>query len=332
MYTLGLDLAKENFTARLLDQDGHSVGKVETFGSSAAGLRKLVKWLPDALNTRVVFESTGVYGKPVIEGLGGMVASLHQLNPRVMKRFATSMIQTKTDHADAHSIAEVGHMLATSRPKALMNALVVFDVKREDLALWTAEYHRLSVDRARLKCRLDAIRYNPAPAAKQIAKGYRVELRLLVKRAKQTAEKMAEAFKAYDQTMMDLLLSIPGIGDVTSAALAAKVPSINLFESADALKGYLGLYPKRTQSGKSESPSHMASHGPALIRGLMWNCAKSAARHNPACTALYKRLIAKGKHKTTAFGAVARKLVQIIYGVLKNQRPFFFPEQRLSPA
>ena len=76
----------------------------------------------------------------------------------------------------------------------------------------------------------------------------------------------------------------------------------------------------------------MANHGPALIRDALWNCAKVAARFNPPCKALYERLRAKGKHAAACFGAVARKLVQIIYGVLKSKRSFSFTENCLSPA
>jgi transposase len=322
MYTLGMDLAKDSFTACLLDEAGGQIGKVESSASSAAGLRKLVKWLPDAPATRAVFESTGVYGKPIIHGLHGLLASLHQLNPRTVKRFATSMTQTKTDHADAAAIARVGHMLALSQPGVLDHAAVVFAQPREDLCLWTAEYHRLRVDAVRLKCRMDGLKHNPAPAATEILDLHRAQLKSLLQRTKLVAAKMAQAFSVCDEGTMNLLQSIPGIGPVASSAIAAKVPCIDRFRSADALKGFLGMYPRRTQSGRSEGPSRMAHHGPALVRGVLWNCAKSAARYNPACKALFLRLRAKGLHAASCYGAVVRQLVQIIYGVLKHKKPF----------
>jgi hypothetical protein len=42
--------------------------------------------------------------------------------------------------------------------------------------------------------------------------------------------------------------------------------------------------------------------------------------------ALFDRLIAKGKLYGQAIGAVLRKLVQTVYGVLKSQTPFYFPQ------
>jgi len=82
------------------------------------------------------------------------------------------------------------------------------------------------------------------------------------------------------------------------------------------------MYPRRRQSGKREARSHMATHGNKLMRHMLWNAAKSAARHNPVCKELFDRLVAKGKTEPAAYGAVARKLVQSIYGVLKNKTMF----------
>jgi len=47
-----------------------------------------------------------------------------------------------------------------------------------------------------------------------------------------------------------------------------------------------------------------------------------AARHNPVCCELFERLIAKGKTTPAAYGAVARKLVPIINGVMKSLTTF----------
>jgi len=66
----------------------------------------------------------------------------------------------------------------------------------------------------------------------------------------------------------------------------------------------------------------MATHGSQLMRHMLWNAAKCAARHNPVCRALFERLIARGKSAPAAYGAVARKLVQIIYGVLRSLTMF----------
>ncbi len=48
----------------------------------------------------------------------------------------------------------------------------------------------------------------------------------------------------------------------------------------------------------------------------------TATRYNPDIKAQYERLTGKGKSKMSALGAAMRKLVQICYGVIKNQQPY----------
>lgn len=64
------------------------------------------------------------------------------------------------------------------------------------------------------------------------------------------------------------------------------------------------------------------------MRHVLWNAAKAAVivKHdvNPF-RQLKDRLMAKGKSYNCAIGAVCRKLVQVIYGVLKSQTPYQIP-------
>jgi len=320
--TLGVDLAKDSLVACLLDPDGHELKPPTSFDTTPAGLRRLVAWLPDPAATRVVFESTGVYGKKIIFALDRMVASLHQLNPRIVKRRISSSVQTKTDHADARAIARVGHDLALTDPRVLQHARVRFDPALEDLSLWLTEFHRLSMNGATLKAQIKSAQHNPAPAAKVLLKRLRRELDQAERRKAEVAQLMDGAAIKADPESMDLIDSIPGIGRATAATLTARIGDVRRFESADALKGYLGIYPRRIQSGKHEVPARMATHGCALVRHMLWNCAKVAARFNPDCRALFDRLKTKGKHAAACYGAVERKLVHLVYGVLKHRQPF----------
>ena len=113
--------------------------------------------------------------------------------------------------------------------------------------------------------------------------------------------------------------SIKGIGRLTAAAVCRRIGQIDRFESADQLKAYLGIYPVRRQSGRRERKSQMARHGDGLVRHLLFNCAKSASKWNPACKALFERLFKASQNHMYAWGAVMRKLVQVIFGVLKSK-------------
>ena len=47
-----------------------------------------------------------------------------------------------------------------------------------------------------------------------------------------------------------------------------------------------------------------------------------ATRYNPLVKQQYERLIERGKTKMQAIGAAMRKLVHLMFGVLKRQMPF----------
>lgn len=323
MHTLGLDIGKDEVVAFLLDDDGQPVHKAaKAFAQTAAGHRQLLAWLPNPEHTRVLFESTGVYSKALVKALDGQVGSLHEMNPCTLKHMAVSMTQTKTDHADARAIAEIGHLLALTKPDALDKRAIAFDEQAQNVAAWLAEYDRLRKCVVALKCQIDDVGCNPAPAARQIHKRRKAELRTLENRLAHARKQIEAAVKDWKHRDAELLLSIKGVGPLTAAAVLTKARDIRRFDSADAFKAYFGVYPKQNQSGRRNAPAHMAKHGCAVVRHMLWNAAKSAARFNPVCRQLFERLRAAGHKVPACFGAVARKLLQIIYGVLKRQTPF----------
>ena len=125
------------------------------------------------------------------------------------------------------------------------------------------------------------------------------------------------------------ILTIPGIGDATAAALVAKVVDIDRFETPDHLVGYLGVFPEESSSGVDKrgrplpvGTLTMCRKGNDLVRAYLWNAARSAAQHNPAIRALYRRLVAKGKRGDVAIGHCMRKLLHLVYAVWKSDRDF----------
>jgi transposase len=313
MHVLGIDISKDTLVCCLL---GESAPEAFELPNSLAGLRKLASRLP--AGTLVCFEPTGPYGKLLIAALTGKFA-LHQLNDNQVKA-AGSMSRTKTDQRDARLIAEAGRQLAMIKPEVLATTLVSWNEENETLLLLVGEYERLKDEIVTRKCQLEALGVNPVKAARKIERRIRAEIAAIKKTQAKVHAEIEAAIEA--NTAAQLIRTIPGLGTLNAAALAAKIGDIERFESADKLKGYVGAYPRRCQSGKHESPARMARHGSALLRHLLWNAAKIAARHNPVCKALFEKLVAKGKHAAAAYGAVMRKLVQLVYGVLKSHKPF----------
>lgn len=326
-FFLGVDLAKDSFVAVLIGLTGDVIWR-DTFSNTLAGFKKLVARLDEPSLTVVMCEPTGVYGKRFQHALAAVVGSLHEMNAQSLRRFSFSQVQTKTDEADAMSIAQAARTLFLTRAELLEKSRIVPDPARENLALWLAEYDRLRAATVALRNQIKSLGYHTAADACLVRQRRESEFHLLKKRQKQVLLRIIKLYHQLDDGQAHLLESIPGIGPLATAATLAIVGNLDRFASVDSLKGYLGAYPARHQSGHREGAAHMAHHGNRLLRHILWNCAKAAIWHkhpqNPF-RALYDRLITKGKPYASAIGAVMRKLVQTIYGVLKTQTPFKYP-------
>ena len=85
-------------------------------------------------------------------------------------------------------------------------------------------------------------------------------------------------------------------------------------------------------SGKTRTP--MSKAGNRHIRKALFFPAMSAMRFNPICKAFAERLKEKGKPSIVIIGAVMTKLLHLIYGVLKSEKPFnpdFLKKAQITP-
>ena len=325
-YFLGLDGAKDSFVATVIDEAGHIIASAK-FANNLEGFQELLAWLPAPAHTIGVCEPTGVYTQRLKETLATALESLHEINSQTLKQYTFSQVRTKTDEADALNIANAARTLFLTNPEKLAKTRVAWNPQRENLALWLAEYDRLRKCIATLRLQIGSLDHHAAPDARTVQKRREKELKRLLAEQNQVKGKIEEAYLKLDDAQARLIDSIPGLGPLSTAATLSIVRDVSRFRSADALKAYLGIYPRRNQSGNRERRSHLAHHGSKLMRHVLWNAAKAAVivKHqgNPF-RSLFDRLIAKGRTYNHAIGAVCRKLVQVIYGVLKSQTTFQF--------
>lgn len=77
------------------------------------------------------------------------------------------------------------------------------------------------------------------------------------------------------------------------------------------------------QSGTPlRSNGSLSKGGNARLRKELYMSSISAILYNPLLRAFYNRLLKYGKKKMVALIAVMRKLLHIIFGLLKHQEPF----------
>ena len=119
-----------------------------------------------------------------------------------------------------------------------------------------------------------------------------------------------------------LLESIPGIGPDTVSRVLAYLGSLERFETASQVVAYGGINPRVRQSGQRTGASPISKQGSSALRKALYMPALVARRHNPVLRAFCDRLAAKGKHPKQVVVAAMRKLIHLIWGVLKSGRPF----------
>jgi transposase len=121
----------------------------------------------------------------------------------------------------------------------------------------------------------------------------------------------------------DLLASIPGIGKATIAAILAELDTLEKFKHVRELVAFIGLAPKETQSGSSiKGRPRLCKTGHARLRKALYMPALVSIRYNPLMIAFYQRLKEKGKNGKVIVCAIMRKLVHVIFGVLKSGKKY----------
>ena len=119
------------------------------------------------------------------------------------------------------------------------------------------------------------------------------------------------------------ITTISGIGDVLGAIIVSEIGDINRFERPNQLVAFAGLDVTVKQSGEfSGSKNKISKRGSPYLRRAIWLAANRAAFCDPILSEYYQSLRARGKHHLTAVGGVARKLCNIIFVILKENRPY----------
>lgn len=119
------------------------------------------------------------------------------------------------------------------------------------------------------------------------------------------------------------ITTIPGIGNVIAATILGEIGDINRFSNASKLAAYAGIDASVSQSGDFKSTNNkMSKRGSPYLRKVLFQAALVAAFNDPVFSAFYQKKRNEGKHHLTAIGAVARKLCNTIFAVLKHNTPY----------
>jgi transposase len=307
---LGIDVGKDYLDCELLD-DKRAARRVP---NTVRGFEQLVSWLRNRKVNKVhaCMEATGGWSEELAFFLQERGHAVSIVNPMQIRAFGQSELsRTKTDKADAGLIARFCQAMRPSPwepPTPAERRLRQLVRRRRSLVEMRAqELNRLE-----------------APGSDNVQKSIQT---LIATLNEQISELDREIKKTIDDDddlngKRDLIESIDGIGPTTSATLLAETPHIEKFASAKALTAFAGVCPQLKQSGRSVLSSRTTKIGNRAIRKVLYMAALAALRSNPIIRAFADRLRERGKRPMEIIVAAMRKLLVLVFGVLKNGRPF----------
>lgn len=126
------------------------------------------------------------------------------------------------------------------------------------------------------------------------------------------------------------IASFPNGTHLSLGTILAEIGAVERFQSLKQLLSYFGWCPNTRESGASQSPHpKMSRQGNRFLRRMLWMLSLSAVRFVPEYQVYYQRRLAAGKNKMKTLVAVGRKLLSVIFAILRTGIPYD-PERYLK--
>ena len=305
MAVAGIDTAKDKLDIAICGQTSHWC--VE---NNLRGWKRLRSELAKAGIERVGIEATGGYERGVVRHLRDAGFTVLVLQPIQVRAFAKAHLRrAKNDALDAALIAACAAVM--EKPP------IEPDQRLTDLADRLTFVEQTEEDIARFKTRLEHI---SEPELRRAVLGdvARAKARRLTQ-----LRFIARLLRAHHDlaARLDLVLSIPGIGERTALALLIRMPELGRVSREEAA-ALAGLAPFDDDSGKHKGQRHIAGGRKRLRRSLFAAALPAAFRWNRPLISLYARLKARGKAHNAALIACARKLLIYANTVVARGTPW----------
>ena len=314
---VGIDVSKLTLSVTYC-KDGKKDWYDATIDNSDASIRLFlyelakIKPLSDIF---CVFEFTGTYNSTLMHVLADLEVKMSVITPAQSSAFANVMKDhAKTDSRDARRLVVYGDRM---EPEYYTPPSAEKDEFKQLLVLLNQYKKQIGAK----SNQLEALLQRPRRSA-FIQKSLEADIEYLQAQKKAVE---AEIYMSRDDDFNEklaLLTSINGVGEITATSVLIQTGGMDSFAEVKQLIKFAGLAPSERHSGTSLHQKGMVKGGNGDLRKSLYMAAWSASRFNPACKALYDRLIAKGKCKMVGLIAVAHKLLRQMWGVLKSNLPF----------
>lgn len=388
MFYLGIDIAKTNHVASLLDETGKVIIRNIKFTNSNEGYKTLLETISciiaDSSNVLIAMEATGHYWLSLYSQLIDDNYNVSVFNPFQIKSYrpAYSLRKQKNDVIDSIIIADYlrvfgsedaklpqEDILALKQLTRYCSSLVdnIASLKTQVIGLLDKvfpEYQDFFCDifgaaskQVLLECPTpnDLLKIHTTKLSNILSKSskgkFNKNTAIKIKGVAMTSFGTKYAIDAcsfeikqivnqiiFLESQIDTLdikikelynnldthlLTVPGIGPVLAPIILSEIGDINNFVKPSKLLAFAGLDPSENQSGNKLSTNEKTSkRGSPFLRHAIYSAAFVAMSHNEDLRAYYDKKKSEGKHHYVAMTGVSRKLLTIIFYILKEQRDY----------
>lgn len=328
-----MDLHKSTSSFCVMDKEG-LILREQRIPTTVSEVTKFINSLGKKQDISLALEPVSQWYlyADLLEELG---TDVHLAHPRKLKAIATS--SSKTDKLDARVIAD--HLRTNHLPEAYRSPKEVRGWK--ELVRSRSALVKL---RTETKNRIHAVLFKnglESPVTSLFTKRGSVWLtslqseshfRLSLEKYMSVIEHLNKEIREMEKVVkekvsetkeMTLLKSIPGIGDILSATIMAEIGDIQRFRSPKQLQAYAGIVPWVHNSGDSLRNGRITKIGSTWLRYATIEAVVGMTRTKKSSDLKdYFLKVKENKNYQTAAVATARKLLAIIWSVLRNNRPF----------
>lgn len=335
--TIGLDLGDKKHALCVLNQDGEIIDE-RMMTNHRESLRRLSQKYPQS---RIAME-VGSHSPWISRFLKDLGHEVFVANPRKLRAIYTS--DRKSDKNDARMLAKIARM----DPQLLYPIEHGTEETQRDLLQIKL---RDNLVRQRVDI-ISSVRFSlkslgvslPSPNSACFAKrcrtllaGVHEDLLEMIEPSLQVIDTMTQKIRELDRAIEDLceekypmtkrLRQITGVGSITALSFVLTIEDPERFERPRDVAAYLGLVPRRDQSGGLDKQLRISKAGDVYLRCLLVGCAQYILGPFGPDTDLKRHglmLAARGgrRSKRKAVVAIARKLSVLMFTLWKYERDY----------
>ena len=324
MLHIGIDMHKRFSEVAVIDDAGKLISRYKLYHDSHEAMREYFAQFGTDVMVTVEATRNWYWLYELLESQGIPVKLAHPLKVRVI-----ADAKLKNDKVDAWVLAHLERL--DFLPEAYIPSREIRD-QREVLRYRISLVRARAIFKNRVHAILDKLGINHKytdlfgkggleflktvelrPIYRQALDGYLSIIEFLDQKIDEVTKQLRTILKPDPRAK--LLISIPGVGELTAYLLICEIGDIQRFSSDKKLCNYAGITPTIRESAGHRWEGHITKQGNRYIRWAMVEAAQFAPKQDPALFAFHQRL-ADRRGPKKARVAVGRKLLTAVWHVL----------------